>query len=168
MDFLIRLFARLMAVAVIATPFCLFCDVNVQKTETLPHVKFNFEKPAADFKQAVDKKIKQDQMRQEKKRSIQGPPKGLLAGIFKVIGIFIVSVFAAGFVFFAPLFLCAMLGIDFAVTANMAVWWFIGLELCAFVIFPAIAFCHFGQTISYDFFGYPDVQSQATFITNVN
>jgi hypothetical protein len=56
MDFLITLFARCMALTVVAMPFCAFASIDVrQKERSLQDVKFDFSRPAADFRQAVDK-----------------------------------------------------------------------------------------------------------------
>lgn len=129
MEFLIKLFARCLAVAVVATPMCLLGEV-VQKTEQLPNVKFNFEKPAAEFKKAVDAKV-------EQKHNKTG--KGFWRKAFMVVATVVLGAAAVGALvcgvgfIYAYMFLLADLGL--AITSPYLSWGLVG----AFSALTAVA-----------------------------
>lgn len=64
MDLLMKCFARCMAVAVFVTPFCVFGSIDMpQREHLLSGLKFDFTRPAANFKAAVDQKVEQAQQK---------------------------------------------------------------------------------------------------------
>ena len=71
MDSILKVFTRCMAIAVMATPFCVFGSIDMpQRERLLSGLKFDFSHPAAQFKAAVDAKVEQAQ--QKKAASTKG------------------------------------------------------------------------------------------------
>lgn len=158
MDFIVKLFARCMALAVVATPLCVFASVDVQQAERpLQDVKFDFTKPAEDFKQAIDKKVEQEKVSKTKKAAGKRF-KGPLAGIFKALGLLCV-VAALGYVtFWGLLWAACSIGSDAMVIGLV----FYALPLSILVV-PVLAFYYFGASIKNDLIGEDEIVSEPTF-----
>lgn len=86
MDSILKLFTRCMACAVMVTPFCIFSSIDVQQAERpLSDVKFNFEKPAADFKKDFDSQAEQA-MRVHHKKTATAQNQRFFSMLFNGLG----------------------------------------------------------------------------------
>lgn len=138
MDSIFKLFTRCMASAVMATPFCLFSSIDVQQAERpLQDVKFNFEKPAAEFKKDFDTKAERA-LRVQHKKTATSQNHRFFSMIANAVGAVFGVLATIGACILVPQFWGPLIFI-FSVAPLLACLLGVGL-LSAFITAPCLAY----------------------------